>query len=157
MQKDNQTGVTNQGIHLLSKKHSKKKGIDMLREATGNLHKKNWIAGAIKHPGALHRELGVKAGQKIPAKTLAKATKKSGVEGKRARLAETLKSFHKGKKHHKDISMTKKEAVKEHEHLTKVLKTGKGLKGEYKKQNEELQEYKKAKKHKKSCKCKSCK
>ncbi len=61
---------------------------------------KNWIAGAIKHPGALHAELGVKAGKKIPAKTLAKAAKKGGKEGKRARLAETLKSFHhkKGKK-----------------------------------------------------------
>lgn len=60
--------------------------------------KKNWIAGAIKKPGALHKELGIKQGKKIPAKTLAKATKKGGKEGKRARLAETLKSFHKGKK-----------------------------------------------------------
>ena len=57
-------------------------------------HKKNWIAGAIKHPGALHAELGVKQGNKIPAKTLAKAAKKGGKIGKRARLAETLKSFH---------------------------------------------------------------
>ena len=32
-----------------------------------------WIAGAIKKPGALHRELGVPQGQKIPAKKLAKA------------------------------------------------------------------------------------
>ncbi len=63
-------------------------------------HKKNWIAGAIKHPGALHAELGVKQGHKIPAKTLAKAAKKGGVEGKRARLAETLKGFH-HKKHYK--------------------------------------------------------
>lgn len=60
--------------------------------------KKNWIAGAIKKPGALHKELGIKAGKKIPAKTLAKAAKKGGKEGKRARLAETLKSFHHKKK-----------------------------------------------------------
>ena len=61
-------------------------------------HGKNWIAKAIKHPGALHRELGVKSGHKIPVKTLAKAAKKGGKEGKRARLAQTLKSFHhKGK------------------------------------------------------------
>jgi len=60
---------------------------------------KNWIAGAIKKPGALHRELGVKQGEKIPTKKLAAAAKKGGKEGKRARLAETLKSFHKGKKH----------------------------------------------------------
>jgi hypothetical protein len=55
---------------------------------------KNWIAGAIKHPGALHRQLGVKAGKKIPASKLAKAAKKGGVLGRRARLAETLKGFH---------------------------------------------------------------
>lgn len=56
---------------------------------------KNWIAGAIKKPGALRKELGVKKGEKIPASKLAKAAKKPGVEGKRARLAETLKGFKK--------------------------------------------------------------
>lgn len=60
-------------------------------------HKKMWIAEAIKHPGALHKELHVPAGEKIPAKKLAKAAKAPGVEGKRARLAETLRGFHKGK------------------------------------------------------------
>ena len=34
-----------------------------------------WIQGAIKKPGALRKELGVKAGQKIPAKKLAAAWK----------------------------------------------------------------------------------
>lgn len=58
---------------------------------------KNWIAGAIKKPGALRKELGVKKGAKIPAKKLAAAAKKPGKEGKRARLAETLKSFSKKK------------------------------------------------------------
>ena len=53
----------------------------------------NWIAGAIKKPGALKRELGVKKDEKIPAKKLAAAAKKPGKEGKRARLAETLKGF----------------------------------------------------------------
>ena len=57
----------------------------------------NWIAGAIKKPGALRKELGVKKGQKIPAKKLAAAAKKPGVEGKRARLAETLKKLSKKK------------------------------------------------------------
>lgn len=56
---------------------------------------KDWIKGAIKKPGALHKELGVPKGQKIPAKKLAAAAKKGGVEGKRARLAKTLKSFKK--------------------------------------------------------------
>lgn len=54
----------------------------------------NWIAGAIKHPGALHRELGVPQGKKIPAKKLAAAAKKGGTLGRRARFAEELKGFH---------------------------------------------------------------
>jgi hypothetical protein len=54
-----------------------------------------WISKAIKKPGALRKELGVKKGEKIPAKKLAKAAKKPGKEGKRARLAETLKKLRK--------------------------------------------------------------
>ena len=56
-----------------------------------------WIQKAIKKPGALHKELGVAEGKKIPAKKLAAAAKKPGVEGKRARLAETLKGLKRGK------------------------------------------------------------
>jgi hypothetical protein len=56
---------------------------------------KNWIAGAIKKPGALRKELGVKAGEKIPAKKLTAAAKKPGKVGQRARLAETLKGLKK--------------------------------------------------------------
>lgn len=59
--------------------------------------KKNWIAGAIKKPGALHKELHVKAGEKIPAKKLEKAEhSKNPTLRKRANLAKTL-----GKMHHK--------------------------------------------------------
>ena len=54
----------------------------------------NWIAGAIKHPGALHKELGVPQGQSIPAGKLAKAAHAGGKLGQRARLAETLKGMH---------------------------------------------------------------
>jgi hypothetical protein len=54
---------------------------------------KNWIKGAIKKPGALRKTLGVKAGQKIPAKALAAAAKKPGVTGRRARLVNTLSKF----------------------------------------------------------------
>lgn len=59
--------------------------------------KDKWIQGAInpKHKGALHKELGVPEGKKIPAKKLKAAAKKPGVEGRRARLAETLKGFKK--------------------------------------------------------------
>lgn len=56
---------------------------------------KKWIQGAIKHPGALHRELGVPQGKKIPAKKLNAAAKKGGKVGARARLAKTLKKMHK--------------------------------------------------------------
>lgn len=52
-----------------------------------------WIQKAIKKPGALHRELGVPADKKIPAKKLNAAAKKPGIEGKRARLAKTLRGF----------------------------------------------------------------
>lgn len=54
---------------------------------------KNWIKDAIKKPGALRAELGVKAGQKIPAKKLDIAAKKPGKIGQRARLAKTLKGL----------------------------------------------------------------
>lgn len=54
----------------------------------------NWIKGAIKHPGALHEEMGVPKGEKIPKKRLAKAAKAGGKLGQRARLAETLEGFH---------------------------------------------------------------
>lgn len=56
---------------------------------------KNWIAGAIKKKGSLRKELHIKEGQKIPKKKLDKAAKAGGKLGKRARLAETLESFHK--------------------------------------------------------------
>jgi len=55
---------------------------------------KQWIKSAIKHPGALHKQLGVPQGQKIPAKKLASAAGKGGKLGARARLAQTLAGFH---------------------------------------------------------------
>ena len=57
---------------------------------------KNFIQKAIKKPGALHKALHVPKGKKIPDKKLEAAAKKPGKMGKRARLAETLKSFHHG-------------------------------------------------------------
>ena len=52
-----------------------------------------WIQKAIKKPGALRKELGVKAGEKIPPKKLSAAAKKPGKIGQRARLAQTLKGL----------------------------------------------------------------
>lgn len=57
-----------------------------------------WIKGAIKHPGKLHRDLGVPEGKKIPAKKLAKAEhSKNPTIRKEANLAKTLKSMQKKK------------------------------------------------------------
>lgn len=55
--------------------------------------KGGWIQKAIGTPGALHAQLGIPQGQKIPAKTLDAAAKKSGTLGQRARLAKTLRGF----------------------------------------------------------------
>lgn len=52
-----------------------------------------WISKAIKKPGALHKQLGVPADKKIPAKKLEAAAKKPGKLGQRARLAKTLRGF----------------------------------------------------------------
>ncbi len=60
---------------------------------------KNFIAKAIKHPGALHRELGVPAGKKIPQAKLEKAAHAGGKLGQRARFAETLEGLSHAHKH----------------------------------------------------------
>ena len=57
----------------------------------------NFIQKAIKKPGALHEQMGVPQGKKIPAKALAKAAKAPGKLGQRARFAQVLKGFKKGK------------------------------------------------------------
>lgn len=59
--------------------------------------KAKWIQGAIKKPGALREQLGAKKGEPIPAKKLAKAAKAPGKLGQRARFAQLLKGFKKGK------------------------------------------------------------
>lgn len=52
------------------------------------------MQGAVKHPGALHEELGVPEGQKIPKKKLAAAADSSNPTLKRrAVLAETFAKF----------------------------------------------------------------
>ena len=52
-----------------------------------------WIQKAISRPNALHKQLGIPADKKIPAKTLNKAAKAPGKLGQRARLAKTLRGF----------------------------------------------------------------
>ena len=53
----------------------------------------DWIQGAIKKPGALRKQLGIKKGKKIPLKALNAAAKKPGKLGQRARLAKPLRGF----------------------------------------------------------------
>lgn len=55
---------------------------------------KKWIKKAIKHPGALHKALGVPEGQKIPEAKLEQAEKSTNATRRRqAILAETLKNM----------------------------------------------------------------
>lgn len=69
-----------------------------------------FIKDAIKKPGALHEELGVPKGKKIPKEKLEKAAHAKGKEGERARFAETLEGMHKGKK--KKAKMTSTDSVR---------------------------------------------
>lgn len=55
----------------------------------------DWIKAAIKHKGALHKQLGISQGKKIPHSTLVAAAKRPGILGQRARLAMTLEGMHK--------------------------------------------------------------
>jgi len=52
-----------------------------------------FIQQAIKKPGALRAQLGVKGDKPIPASKLNAAAKKGGKLGQRARLAQTLKKL----------------------------------------------------------------
>ena len=55
----------------------------------------HWIHGAIKRPGALHKKLGVKPGDKIPKKKLVAAEHSDNpLERKEADFASELKGFH---------------------------------------------------------------
>lgn len=57
--------------------------------------KEKWIQKMHMKKGALHEELGVPEGKKIPPKKLKAAEKKGGKLAKRAHLAETLKGLKK--------------------------------------------------------------
>lgn len=61
---------------------------------------KKWIQKALRggNRGALHRQLGVPEGKKIPLTTLRKAAKAPGKLGRRARLALTLRGLRRKKR-----------------------------------------------------------
>ena len=75
---------------------------------------KKWIQEMHMKKGALHKEMHVPEGKKIPAKKLAAASKKGGKIGKRARLAETLKGMHHSHKHSKEDMHKAHEHMREH-------------------------------------------
>lgn len=66
------------------------------RLAQGGKVDAKFIEKAIKKPGALRAQMGVKAGETIPKAKLAKAAKAPGKLGQRARFAQTLSKM--GKK-----------------------------------------------------------
>ena len=73
-------------------KKEAKKAAELPKQKKGG-----WIQGAIKKPGALREQLGVKKGEKIPKAKLEAAAKKGGKLGQRARLAITLSKMRKKK------------------------------------------------------------
>lgn len=75
-------GMAAQMVAKAQKKKKKKETIDLGEKGKITVKK-----------GALHSQLGIPQGQKIPASTLAAAAQKGGKLGQRARLAETLKGF----------------------------------------------------------------
>lgn len=86
--------ATKVGKNIANKKAAKKT-IKELDKLTAMKKGGNWIQGAIKKPGALREQLGVKKGETIPKAKLAAAAKKGGKLGQRARLAITLSKMKK--------------------------------------------------------------
>jgi len=56
---------------------------------------KNWIAGAVKKPGELHRDLNVKQGKKLTEADLERAEDRGGKVAQRARFAENMRHLNK--------------------------------------------------------------
>lgn len=84
-----------------------------------------WIQDMNMKKGVLHRSLHVAEGKKIPESKLKKADhSKNPTTAKRARLAETLKSFHHkdNNMHNKKEEKYEKEDKKEHKGLMSALK-----------------------------------
>jgi hypothetical protein len=88
-----------------------------------------WIQKAIKKPGALHKQLGVPEGEKIPSGELKSAAKKGGKLGQRARLAMTLKKLHKEEIQLSDDEVAHLEAVSDKDEQKITNKEGSSRKG----------------------------
>lgn len=62
--------------------------------------KKKWIQATHLRKGALHRQLGIPAGEKIPVSLLHEVEHAPGKLGRRARLALTLRRVRKHTRRH---------------------------------------------------------
>lgn len=71
------------------------KGKKMMDKMSKSKKDEKWMQSAVKKKGALHKQLGVPMGKKIPEKMLDEAAKKGGKLGSRARLAKTFKKVNK--------------------------------------------------------------
>ena len=90
VKKNSLTGRKEGGACDASEGGTRPQGGRKPRESGGRAND-DWIEGAVKHKGALHKELHVPEGEKIPAKKLDKADhSKNSKEADRARLAKTL-------------------------------------------------------------------
>lgn len=78
-----------------AKKKYKKMCEELTEEEIDQIDEKKWIAAAIKHPGALHKQLHVPADKKIPMGKLEAAAEKGGTLARRANLAMTLRKLRK--------------------------------------------------------------
>jgi hypothetical protein len=58
---------------------------------------KRFIQKAIKRPGQLHRDFHIPQGQKIPLYLIEQAAKRKDAVGRRARFAQELAGFRKGR------------------------------------------------------------
>lgn len=84
----NRGGAAKKKKSVKSKGHRAKPRADKMARSGSE----KWMKSAVKHPGALHRDLGVPEGKKIPEKKLEKAEhSKNPTVKKRAVLAETFK------------------------------------------------------------------
>lgn len=67
-----------------------------VRESGDGSKSDKWIQGMKMKKGALHKQMGVPEGKKIPTEKLKVAVAKGGTLGKRANLALTFRGMKKG-------------------------------------------------------------
>lgn len=77
---------------MRKRKAPRKKGLKKKKK------QKKWIQGAVKRPGQLHRDLGVKKGKKIPVSKIRSAAKGNSKTAQRARFALNMRKINSRKR-----------------------------------------------------------